>query len=273
MTPLVDFVGANEPDDDDSEDWIIRDIIPRGEPSLLVGPAKSGKTWVALDLAISVATGMPWLGGALENTLGRPGRVLCILLEDSVRRLGKRLWQLCRPRGIRPNVDPVLKEHLSITRALLRLPDKQDERDFAAELKRWRPDLVIVDNLTRVMVGDQDKTGGMAPFTKLWIQMCADIGAAIEFLHHTGKAGEWKPGMNTRDVFELIRGSSDLLAAARNAVVMFPMRAEDGEDASDLKMSDVRIRGNLDLRRESLVLGFERARGEDGRWSAQLRDL
>jgi hypothetical protein len=80
------------------------------------------------------------------------------------------------------------------------------------------------------------------------------------------------PGMNTKDVFELIRGSSDLLAAARNAVVMFPMRAEDGEAASGPQMSDVRIRGNLDLRRESLVLGFERTRGEDGRWSAQLRD-
>jgi hypothetical protein len=195
-----------------------------------------------------------------------------VVLEDSPRRLRKRLWQLCRARGIRPNEDPVLGDHLSITRAPLRLPDKLDARDFAAELKRWKPDLVLIDNLTRVMVGDQNKTIDVAPFTKLWIQLCTDIGAAIVFLHHTGKPGDWKPGLSTRDAFDLIRGSSDLLAAARNAVVMFPIRGEGGEGASGLQMSDVHIRGNLDLRRESLVLGFERKRGEDGRWSAQLRD-
>jgi len=272
VTPLIEFIGTEEPEYDDSEDWIIRDFIPRGEPALLVGPAKSGKTWALLDLAIAVATGRHWLDGAQENTLGRPGRVQAVVLEDSPRRLKKRLWELCRARGIRPNEDPVLAAHLSITRAPLRLPDSRDERAFAAELKRWKPDVVLIDNLTRVMVGDQNKPEPAALFTKLWIQLCTDIGAAIVFLHHTGKLGDWKPGMSTRDAFDLIRGSSDFLAAARNAVVMFPIRAGDDEDTSGLQMSDVRIRGNLDLRRESLVLGFERTQGEAGRWSAQLRD-
>jgi 5S rRNA maturation endonuclease (ribonuclease M5) len=114
LTPLTEFIGKDEPDDDDSEDWIIRDFIPRGEPALLVGPPKSGKTWALLDLAIAVATGTDWLGGVQKNTLGRPGRVLGVVLEDSLRRLGKRTWRLCRGRGIRPNEDRVLGAHLSL---------------------------------------------------------------------------------------------------------------------------------------------------------------
>lgn len=272
VTPLVEFIGPDEPDDDDSSDWVIRDLIPRGEPALLAGPPKSGKTWALLDLGISVATGTDWLQGAQQNTMGRPARVLVIALEDGPRRLAKRVWELARAREIRPNEDPVLREHLSITRRPLRLPDARDERELVAELKLWKPDLVLIDNLTRVMVGDQNAIKDVAAFTKLWVQMCTDIGAAIVFLHHTGKVGAMKPGMNTRDAFELIRGSGDLLAAARNAIVMFPIRPDDDEP-SGLQMADLHIRGNLDLRRDSLVVGFERTRGDDGRWSAWLRDL
>jgi hypothetical protein len=186
----------------------------------------------------------------------------------------KRVWELARGRGIQPNEDPVLRAHLSISRTPLRLPNACDEREFAAELKRWKPDLVLVDNLTRVMVGDQNSIKDVAAFTRLWAQMCTDIGAAIVFLHHTGKAGPVRAGQEARDPFELVRGSGDLVAAARNVIVMRPMRPEDGEESSGGSlMADVRIRGNLDLRRDSLVVGFERTQGEDGRWSARLRDL
>jgi hypothetical protein len=274
VTPLTEFIGTDEPDDDDSEDWIIRDIIPRGEPALFAGPPKSGKTWTLLDLAIAVATGEHWLDGAQKNTLGRPGRVLVIALEDGARRLIKRIWELARGRGLRPVDDPTLTAHLSVTRAPLRLPDRDDEREFAAELRRWRPDLVLIDNLTRVMVGDQNAIKDVAAFTKLWAQMCTDLGAAFDYLHHTGKAGPVGPGRDSRDPFELVRGSGDLVAAARNVIVMRPLRPDDDAERSDGPlMAELRIRGNLDLRRDALVVGFERRQGEDGRWSTRLRDM
>ena len=54
------------------------------------------------------------------------------------------------------------------------------------------------------------------------------------------------------DPFDRIRGSRDFLAAARNAVVGFPL------DLAGESASEVFIRGNLDLRRTSFALGFER---------------
>ena len=260
--PLADVLGTDEPSTDDREDWIIRDVIPRGEPAIWAGPPKAGKTWAALDVALCIARGTPWLGGAVhENTIGEPARVLVVALEDSRRRLATRLWELARGYDTTPN-DPVISDHLSIAREPLRLPG--DERAFSAELRRWRPLVVIIDCLTRVMVGDQNAIRDVAAFTALWSRMCSDVGASITFLHHTAKTtGDPR---HKRDPFDAIRGSGDLVAAARNVVVAQPL------DLDGVAISEVRMRGNLDLRRDRFALGFERTQRPDGRWCARLVD-
>lgn len=261
IQPLESFLGNEEPDDNDAEDWIIRDLIPRGEAAIIAGPPKCGKTWSMLGIGIDAALGMSWLD-SFEFTMGRPARVLCLAFEDGQRRLRKRVWELARARGVTPN-SPILRANLSVGREPLSLPG--DERAFAAELKAWKPDLVLIDNLTRVMVGDQNAIKDAKRFSDAWTKLCSDVGAAVVFLHHTSKVGPIQPdkrGMG--DPFELIRGSGDLVASARHLVLMRPLESPDGT-----KLSDVRMRGNIDLRCEDFVLGFERTLLIN-RWSAKL---
>lgn len=261
--PLIEFLGDQEPDDDDSVDWIIRDILPRGEAGIIAGPPKCGKTWAMLDLGICVSLGLPWMG-TFDNTMGEPARVLALAFEDGQRRLRKRVWELARTSGRTPN-DKTMQAHLSVSREPLSLPG--DERALAAELKRWKPSLVLIDNLTRVMAGDQNAIKDAKRFSDLWCRLCTDVGAAIVFLHHTSKVGPIRPDQrNAGDPFELIRGSGDLVASARHLVLMRPLESPDGDDG---KLADVRLRGNLDLRREDFVFGFGRQRVMD-RWTAQL---
>ena len=257
--PLDDFFGEDEPDDDDREDWIIRDLIPRAEPVLWAGPMKSGKTWAALDLCIAIALGQPWL--ACENTFGGPAKVAGLFLEDGKRRLRKRLWELCRARGVTPN-DPRLRENLRISRKPLRLPT--DHAAFVKRTKPWGPKVIVVDNLTRVMNGDPNSTKDASAFTASWLQLGDELDASIAFLHHMKKLGSGDDDKRG-DPFEAMRGSSDFGAAARNLIASIPLRVE-GEHISEL-----RIRGNLDLRREGFVLGFER-KEHLGRWHAKLVD-
>jgi hypothetical protein len=265
IAPLESFLGDEEPSDDDAEDWLIRDVVPRGEASMLVGPPKCGKTWAMLSLGLDVAMGRTWLG-KFENTLGRPARVLILAFEDSLRRLRKRVWQLARAQGISPN-DPALRAHLSVSREPLSLPG--DERAFAAELKAWQPDLVQIDNLTRVMVGDQNAIKDAKRFSDVWCKLCSDVGAAVQFLHHTSKVGPVRLAQrNEGDPFELVRGSSDLVASARHIVLTRPI---DGELGDGAKLSDVRMRGNLDVGRDDFVMGFVREQRGD-RWVAALSD-
>lgn len=257
--PIIEYLGDTEPDDDDSEDWIIRDLIPRGEPFMWGGPMKSGKTWAALDLCIAIATGSSWL--EFENTLRRPARVLGIFREDNKRRLHKRLWELTRPRGITPHHAAIV-ENLRISRESLRLPDARDQRRFVDEIKAFGADFVLIDNLTRVMVGDANSTRDAAAFTQAWTLVGDETGASVGFLHHTRKPmGDQK----AIDPFETLRGSGDFGATARNVIITTPLRSETE------KLSEVRMRGNLDLRREGFTLAFERVRLLD-RWHARLVD-
>jgi hypothetical protein len=261
IVPLDDFLGDQEPDDDDSLDWIIRDVVPRGEACLWAGPQKAGKTWAALDLAIAIALGADWLG-KFTNTWGGPARVLCIFLEDNQRRLRKRLWELARGRYTTPR-DPLLREHLRISRTPLRLPDARDQRALAAELKQWKPALVVLDNLTRVMVGDPNSTREAAQFTRAWTELGEEAQCAVQFLHHTKKPiGDQKD----LDPFDQIRGSGDFGATARNIIVSRQIQHETE------KLSEVRIRGNIDLQRESFVFRFERDLNPLGQRFAKLHD-
>lgn len=262
--PLAAFLGDEEPDDDDAQDWIVRDLIPRGEPMLWGGPMKGGKTWAAMDLLISIALGETWLG-RFENTLG-PARCVGLFLEDNQRRIRKRLWELCRARGITPN-HPVLRENLRIGRAPLKLPDVAHQRRLTAELKAFGSKFTIIDNLTRVMIGDPNKTVDASHFTRAWMEVNTDSGSAIGFLHHTRKLGGGEQGSGSPDPFETLRGSGDFGATARNIVVTNPIRTEEGAGY----MAEVRMRGNLDLRCDSFVLGFERKQLLD-RWQTKLLD-
>jgi hypothetical protein len=257
--PLGDFLGDEEPSDDDAEDWIIRDVIPRGEPWLFAGPPKSGKTWSALDLALSCATGNSWLG-AFENTMGRPAKTFLVLMEDSKRRKRKRLWELARGRGWNPND---LKETLVVAQdEPLSLPG--DEKRFALELKAWGAEVVIVDNLTRAMIGDPNSTKDAKRFSQIWMQVGTYVGASVGFLHHTAKPPQ--DGKDQRAPHDRMRGSGDFRAMARHALVSEPLSVK-GQ-----KLSVVSGSGNLDLRRELFVLGFERTQRMDGRWEAVCVD-
>lgn len=259
---LSSFLGDTEPDDDDAIDWVIRDVIPRKEAALWGGPMKAGKTWAAIDLMVAIALGEDWLG-KFQNTLGEPAPVQGILLEDNERRIRKRLWELCRGRNLTPN-DKRLMANMRIGRSSLQLPDAKQMRQLIKELRRTRPVLVVIDNLTRVLVGDPNSTRDAALFARAWTTICEEAETCVMFLHHTRKAG----GSDQKgevDPFETLRGSSDFGACARNIIVTTPLRTE-----TEL-LAEVRMRGNLDLRRNGFVMGFERVSLLD-RWRAKLSD-
>jgi hypothetical protein len=75
--------------------WAVEGILPDGL-SLLAGKPKLGKSWLALNLAVAVATG----GVALGSIRVERGDVLCLALEDTKRRLKERLAKLAEKQGL-----------------------------------------------------------------------------------------------------------------------------------------------------------------------------
>ncbi len=114
--------------------WVVPDILPTGLAAL-AGRPKIGKSWLALPLAVAVASGGYFLERRVES-----GPVLYLALEDSPRRLKSRLekmgWAL---RGL-PLTFYTEWPSLSDTESLLA---------FEARLAADRPRLVVLDTLTR----------------------------------------------------------------------------------------------------------------------------
>ena len=73
--------------------WAIPAILPVGL-SVLAGPPKVGKSWLALQFAQAVASGGMALGFPVEF-----GRVLYLALEDPSRRLKERMVKQNWPVG------------------------------------------------------------------------------------------------------------------------------------------------------------------------------
>jgi RecA-family ATPase len=75
--------------------WIVGDWIPEGAVTLLSGDGGTGKSLVALQLAVAVAVGRPWLG---LNTASGPSLVLAC--EDQPDELHRRLFDIASAEGV-----------------------------------------------------------------------------------------------------------------------------------------------------------------------------
>ena len=73
--------------------WVIPGLIPEGL-SILAGPPKAGKSWMALDMALAYGMGRLALGAIETQTRGR---VLYLALEDGPRRFQSRSRQILGP--------------------------------------------------------------------------------------------------------------------------------------------------------------------------------
>jgi hypothetical protein len=180
---------------------------------LLVGKPKLGKSWLALAMAIAVASG----GRVLGSFPVIQGDVLHLALEDGPRRLQKRLKALLK--------DGMAPPRLSLATEWPRLNTGGLEA-----LKDWlkaHPEarLIVVDTLkkirpperanTRLYDGDYDCLEPMA-------SMARQYGVTILIVHHARK-------MAAEDAFDTVSGSTGLTGAADGSLVL--MRARGQADA------------------------------------------
>jgi hypothetical protein len=118
--------------------FIVPSLLPEGL-SLLVGPPKAGKSWLALDIALAVATGSTVLG-TKDCT---KGSVAYLAMEDSQRRIK---WRVAELRGRRFD----LPSNLAVSHKEVKLKD-----GLCQALLEWigstkNPRLIVIDTLQKI---------------------------------------------------------------------------------------------------------------------------
>lgn len=164
--------------------YLIRGVMAEGDHGMLAAEFKAGKTWAENDLAVSVASGTPWLG-IFETS---PGPVLVFAGEGGPRKIARRFRAICESRGIDPATLPI--------RVCLRVPHLTSEPAMVFvedEIATHKPRLVIIDPLYLAARGARgaDLYEMGAHLERIQV-ICQRHGSALLLVHHWNKTGDGK---------------------------------------------------------------------------------
>lgn len=178
-------------------EWLVEGLLLKSGAAILGGAPKSGKSFLALDLCVAVASGT--LGaGFFRVAAAWPVTLLCA--EDPTPVLASRLTALARSRSLSLDSLPIEV----IVEQAVRLPDALPR--LAATLARSRPGLLLLDPLIRLHRADENSATEMAVVLDGLRTLARAAKTAILLVHHARKApSHSSPGAG-------LRGSSDLAA-------------------------------------------------------------
>jgi hypothetical protein len=164
------------------------------------GQPKAGKTTLALDMAVSVASASPCLGAFPVHA---PGPVLLYAAEAPPATLRTRLETIAQLRGL----DFAQLDVRVIVANSLRLDRSEDQEKLDTTVMRHRPALLILDPLIRIHMADENASGDIAALLGYLRALQRKSGAAVAVVHHVRKQVSSSTGAGYS-----LRGSSDLYA-------------------------------------------------------------
>lgn len=172
-------------DEDPAIDWMVYGLLESGVVAELWGPSGSYKTFFALDVAVSVASGEDWHGHKVQ----RQGPVLFIPGEGQ-RGIKRRLKVLCQERGLgRDTKIRIAKRPV----ALAQLEQANWLRDEIAKFD-VPPVLIVVDTLARNFGGNENSAQDMGAFLDNVDMVCKEYDATGLIIHHCGHDGKHARG-------------------------------------------------------------------------------
>lgn len=178
--------------------WLIRDVWARNGIGVIGGPPKACKSFFALDIAVSVATGTDCLD---KFQVDDKGPALVYFAEDAQPIVRTRVEALCRHRKVDVNK---LDLHV-ITASSVRIDLKADQLGLVQAIEKIQPRLLLLDPLVRLhrlCENDAREMSGLLGFLRD-IQRKYEL--AVVLVHHASKRYRSQPGFG-------LRGSSDIYA-------------------------------------------------------------
>jgi hypothetical protein len=180
--------------------WLIDQLWTANAVGIIGGAPKSLKTWMALEMAVSVASGSACLA---TYDVPSPGPVLLYAAEDSESALRLRLESLAQHHAL----SLASLDIRVITTETLRLDRTADQERLEATVELHRPVLLILDPLVRLHAIDENAAGEIATLLGYLRLLQRKTGAAIALVHHAKKNVSANGGAGYS-----LRGSSDLYA-------------------------------------------------------------
>lgn len=221
---LAELLDASSLDNMPTLEPLVGDILHRDSLARIIGPSGHMKSFVVIDIAAHVGTGMNWHGHHVAQ-----GTVVYLVAEGA--------------RGIRKRVRAWEKHHGLKMQNVLFLPRPVQARgpewDTLIEaMRRLEPALIVIDTQARVSVGVEENSN-----TELGIvvERLDDLrrasGACVLPIHHTGHVGEHGRGASAaKGALQSEMHVSKKGDNAANIVVTMKVgKQKDDEEGPDLQ--------------------------------------
>jgi hypothetical protein len=177
--------------------WLVEELWTEQAVGILGGEPKCCKSFLALDLAVSVASGAAALR---QFPVRRSGPVLLFPAEDSLPVVRQRLEGIAAAAQVPFASLPVQV----ITAPSLRLDLATDRERLAHTVQQQRPVLLILDPLIRLHRVDENDATQIAALLSYLRELQRKFQLAVMLVHHARKDSQSsRPG-------QALRGSSEL---------------------------------------------------------------
>ena len=229
-----------------TQQWLVAGLWGRQAVGIIGGEPKCGKSFLALDLAVAVAAGVPCLR---HFETDQPGPVLMFAAEDAGHIVRTRLQGIARAAG----TDFDTLDIAVIDVPVVRLDHRSDRQRLEQTVQRIRPRLVLLDPLVRLHGVDENAVAEIAPILGFLRELQRRFEAAVVLVHHARKSGATRPGQALRGSSELHAwGDSNLYLRRRdNQIVMtVEHRAAPGLNDVEIELADDGQGPALRLRRQ-----------------------
>jgi len=155
---------------------LINNVLFMDSTAWLIGKPKAGKSFVAMDMAACVATGVPWHGNPVKK-----GRVVYMVGEGQPSAVArKKAWE---------------KRNLPIGDEIIFVPfpvqvvNGGDWSVFVEAVSYYEPVMVLLETQARITVGlEENSAKDMGILVARVDEMRVATGACVNTVHHQGRA-------------------------------------------------------------------------------------
>jgi hypothetical protein len=184
-----------------SVNWLVEGIIQRGGNGIIAADGKTGKSLLAIHLALHLATGTDWLGLPIPI----PVQTALISREDDPGETARRIGSFVSGCGYQLRNLNSLEDWFWIsTRAQMPtflLENKKEVREIIEALKYRKVEVAFFDVFRSLWTGDENDAQEVSRMLEVLRAIQREVGCAVVLLHHLNKGEVVNP-------FQKIRGSS-----------------------------------------------------------------
>ena len=159
---------------------IIQGVLRKGHKMLIAGASKAGKSFLLIELALSIVNGTEWLGFKCTK-----GKVLYINLEVDKNSFLKRIDDVQKELGFDKafglDIWNLRGQNVSIDKLAPRLIRRARSKNY---------DVIIFDPLYKINEGDENNATEMAKFFNHLDYVCVQLQTSIICCHHHSKGAQ-----------------------------------------------------------------------------------